>query len=382
MTISGQNHRPITAEVFGDLPDALINELLERSSNLAEKASRSVAARTEERDELRERALQLGLITSLEDLSEMPEKSVVAVDGSAAVIRLAAFELASAAALAVDGLGWGPAGTNPPYEFEALITDPSSNANEITYGLMFCMEYQVAGTADRDLVMLDGAFSTGMVAISIALRVAADLHDDLSEAFKARWTDSVMELVPEILASDNIIALPKRSSANEFATQTQLFGNREIDANGRSTASLVLEAGEYAGPFDLERHFFEFTNLNFDRLYMARLLDGYDNVKVVYYKPKEWTHAFRIEVPLAIADDHQRLAETLEVVRRQTVNPAIMEPYPLYVADRFVKSLRKGVNGILESVKTKTIAEATDSDIAADMLNTYRTEPLEEVIAE
>ena len=30
------------------------------------------------------------------------------------------------------------------------------------------MEYDVARTVERDLVMLDGAFSTGMVAISLA----------------------------------------------------------------------------------------------------------------------------------------------------------------------------------------------------------------------
>ena len=62
--------------------------------------------------------------------------------------------------------------------------------------------------------------------------------------------------------------------------------------------------------------------------YMARLKTAYDNIKIIYYKPKEWTHAFRIEVPPAIAHDPKRLSETLEVVRRQTVNPAIMEALP------------------------------------------------------
>ena len=59
-----------------------------------------------------------------------------------------------------------------------------------------------------------------------------------------------------------------------------------------------------------------------------------------------------------------------------------MEPYPLYVADRFVKSLRKGVNAILESVKTKTIGESPNPDIASDMLNAYRTEPMVEEVEE
>ena len=375
MTIGAANHRQIAAEVFGDLPDALINELLVRASNITELAVESVEARVAERDDLRDRAQSLGLISQLDDLSNIPQRSVVGVDGSVAVVRLASFELAAAAALAVDGLGWDASKSRLPYEFEVLITDPISRAQEIAYGLMFCMEYEVAGTVGRDLVMLDGAFSTGMVAISLALRATSDLSDDLSEAFKRRWTESAMEVVPKILQSDNVIALPKRTSTNEFVTQTHLFNSREVDTNGRSTASLILEAGEFAGPFRLETHGFVLEPSDFYRPFMTNLHGIYSDIGVIYYKPHEWTHAFRIELPPAIARDRARLHETLEIVRRQTTNPAMMEPYPLYVADRFAKSLQKGVNALLDSVKTHVTSASPDPKVAADMMNAYRTEP-------
>ena len=375
MSLGTTQSRSVVSEVFGDLPDALINELLVRAEGITEQASLNVDARVAERDKLRERALKLGLISELGDLSELPPKSVVAVDGSVAVVRLASFELAAAAALAVEGIGWDSNEAQLPYEFEVLITDPVSYANEVAYGLMFCMEYEVAAKADRDLVMLDGAFSTGMVAISLALRAAAELRDDLSEAFKARWFDSVMGLVPKILGSSKIVALPKRTSSNEFVTQTRLFESQEIDANGRSTASLILKAGEYSGPFRLETHGFLLARDNISRKYMSDLSMMYSDIGVVYYKPADWTHAFRIELPSSIASDTDRLHETLEVVLRQTVNPAIMEPYPLYVADRFAKSLGKGVDALLDSTRTRVIANSLQPRVAADMLNAYRTDP-------
>ncbi len=374
MTIGGSNHRQIVAEVFGDLPDALINELLTRSEEVTNRARESVDARIDERGDLRSRALRLGLISTIEDLEDMPFKSVAAVDGSPALVRLAAFELAGAAALAVDGLGGGTAENNLPYDFDIHITDPIDHAREIAYGLMFCMEYETARKIDRDLVMLDGAFFTGMVAIALALRSAAELRDELSEAFKRRWTESTMELVPKILSSDKIIAIPKRSSANEFV-RTGLFGEREVDFNGRSTASLILEAGEYAGPFELETHRFHWDFPDFYRDYIIKLQSKFHDIKVVYYKPHDWSHAFRIELHPEIADDRIRLHQTLEIMRRQTVNPAMLEPYPLYVADRFAKSLQKGVAALLDSVRTQVTANSDEPNIAQDMMNAYRSDP-------
>ncbi len=375
MTIGGSKHRQIVAEVFGDLPDALINELLTRSDEVTKRARESVDARIDERDGLRSRALRLGLISTVEDLEDMPFKSVAAVDGSPALVRLAAFELAGAAALAVDGLGGDTAENNLPYDFDIHITDPIAHAREIAYGLMFCMEYEIARKIERDLVMLDGTFFTGMVAISLALRAAKSLRDELSDAFNRRWTDSVMELVPEILVADNVVAVPKRTSANEFRDRTKLFHGRHVDINGRSTASLILDAGEYAGPFKLQTHSFFLDPADFYGDYTSKLQTMYSQIEVVYFKPHSWSHAFRIELPPAIANDHNLLHETLEIMRRQTANPAMLEPYPLYVADRFAKSLQKGVAALLDSVRTQVTANSDEPNIAQDMMNAYRSDP-------
>ena len=360
--------------IFGDLPDVFINELLTRADVVGKETRDYVDTQMQARESLRKRAHQLGLIKKLPDLTNMPTKSVAAVDGSLVTRQLASFDLNAAAALAVDGIGFESDEPSSWHEIAIHTTKPLPSGQEITYALMFCMEYEVAHKVERDLVMLDGAFSTGMVAISIAWQSSKDLKDTLSEVFKCRWTESTMGIVPELLDSDNVISVPKRSSLNEFVTQTKLFDNREVNTNGRSTASLILEAGEYAGPFKLETHSFHFDSTEFYSNYITDLCKQYSGIRVLYYKPKDWTHALRIELPPGIANDHKRTAESLEIIRMQTVNPAIMEPYPLYVADRFVKSLNKGVDALLDSVKTKIIAESEEPDLVFGMLNSYRTD--------
>ena len=383
MTINGANHQQIAAEVFGDLPDALINELLIRAEGVGKTAREHVETHVRTRDQLRKRALQLGLIRDLPDLSQVPPPSVVAVDGSLVSKRLASIDLNAAAALAVDGIGFEVGRNNLRHDIAVHPTKPLRYGHEVTYALMFCMEYNIVAeeTKTRELVMLDGAFSTGLIAISKALISARNHYDRLNNDFFDRWTTKTMRSVREIMTSNRVIALPKRSSANEF-TRTHLFGNREIDTNGRSTASLILESNEYSGPFRFDTRrpqtwpsddFPDFWN-------HVRAL--FEELQVIYFKPHPWSHAYRIEMPRSIGDDEQLRHSVLDVIKRQTTNPAMLEPYPLFVADRFAKSLTKGVNAILDSARTDVVANSEDPELAYTMLNAYRTESMVEEVEE
>ena len=378
MSLSPNQTSSIVADVFGDLPDALINELLLHADIVADRAGQHVNAHILARDELRQRAHRLGLINSLPDLTQLPAMSVSAVDGSAVSIRLASFDLNSAAALAVDGIGFLPTGTGIRHDITIHVTDPIYYGREIAYALMFCMEYDISlqEAAIRDLVMLDGAFSSGVIAISKALTSALNLNDDLSNSLYDRWTSSTAQNVSRILTTDRIIALPKRSWANEFATQTRLFDRKEVDTNGRSTANLILEPMEYSGPFHFDTRTPQYQPPGTFAEYWRNLQRLFETLRVVYFKPRIWSHAHRIELPAAIANDEQRLHETLECVRRQTSNQAMMEPYPLYVADRFAKSLSKGVRALQDTVRREVIGNADQPDLAHSMLNSYRTDPV------
>ena len=378
MTISGPNHRQIAAEVFGDLPDALINELLKRAHSVGKEAHKHVETQVQARENLRERAHQLGLVKELPNLSHMPTESVSAVDGSLVSKRLASFDLNSAAALAVDGIGFDTDGNDTRHAIAVHPTKPLRYGREVTYALMFCMEYNIASeeTNTRKLVMLDGAFSTGLIAVSKALVSAQSHYDELYNDFFDRWTLRTMQIVPEIMTSNRVVALPKRSSANEFASQTRLFDNPEIDTNGRSTASLVLNANEYSGPFSFDTRTPQTWQTDASPEFWKDVRAIFEELLVVYFKPHPWSHAYRIEMPRIIGSDQQRLHSVLDTIKRQCINPAMMEPYPLYVADRFAKSLAKGANALLDAVRHDVIANSEDPEIAHAMLNAYCTEPM------
>lgn len=365
-------------DIFGDLPDALINELLTRADGVGETAYTHVETQVRGRESLREHAHQLGLVKELPDLSHVPTESVAAVDGSSVSERLASFDLNSAAVLAVDGIGFSADESGPRYDIAVHPTKPLRHGREVSQALMFCMEYNIASkeTNTRDLVMLDGAFSTGLIAISKALISAQNHYNDLHNDFFDRWTSGTMPSVLGIMTSNSVVALPKRSSSNEFATQTRLFHNREIDTNGRSAASLILNANEYSGPYRFDTRTPQTWPSNSFPQFVKEVRELFEELHVVYFKPQTWSHAYRIEMPRIIGSDQQRLHSILDTIKRQCTNPAMMEPYPLYVADRFAKSLSKGANALLDSVRTDVIAKSEDPEIAYAMLNAYRTEPM------
>ena len=370
--------RGISADVFGDLPDALINELLTRADAVGDKARSHVYSQVRIRDSLRKRALKLGLVKQLPDQSVASPASVVAVDGSLVSKRFASLDLNAAAALAVDGVGSTLSRKDLRHEVEVHVTRPSPYGREITYGLMFCMEYEIASveSAIVDVVMLDGAFSTGSIAISKALTASQNRVDDLTEDLFDRWTNQTARTIAKLMTSDRVIAVPKRSSANEFTFQTRLFENREINTNGRSTASLILDANEYCGPFSFDTRRPQTWPSDMFPGFRDQVSALFEEIVVVYFKPFSWSHAFRVEMPPSVGRNERTLHSVLDVVKRQCSNPAMFEPYPLYVADRFAKSLTKGVGALFDAVRSDLIAESEFPEIAHAMLNAYRTDPL------
>ena len=377
MVSTDSNSRSITADVFGDLPDALINQLLIRAEAVGEKAHTHVDAQVRVSDQLRRRARQLGLVRKLPDVSDAPVETVAAVDGSLVSKRLASFDLNAATALVVDGIGPINSRNSPRHDIAIHVTNPLPYGREVTHGLMFCMEYETASveTTNVDLVMLDGAFSSGLIAVSKALISAQNYDGELYNDFFDRWTTKAAPAVPELMTSKHVIALPKRSSVNEFVSQSRLFESREIDTNGRSTASLILDANEYSGPFSFDTRIPQTWPSDMFPDFWQEVRTLFEELQIVYFKPHPWSHAYRVEMPRAVGSDEHRRHRVLDALKRQCTNPAMLEPYPLYVADRFAKSLAKGATALLDAVRSDVIAKSDNPEIAYAMLNAYRTEP-------
>jgi hypothetical protein len=67
---------------------------------------------------------------------------------------------------------------------------------------------------------------------------------------------------------------------------------------------------------------------------------------MIYYRPSEYYPVLRIEISPSVATNNYRLAILFESIKLQCGTPGIIEPYPLYFADRMVKHLRKALPAI------------------------------------
>lgn len=98
-------------------------------------------------------------------------------------------------------------------------------------------------------------------------------------------------------------------------------------------------------------------------------------VQVFYYKPQSWLPALRIEMPVTVASNPHRLATVVQGIRHQTATPSMMEPYPIYLADRTVKALARAMPSFRQ-VTTQRISEGYAGDIGEVFfaMHGYRSE--------
>lgn len=85
--------------------------------------------------------------------------------------------------------------------------------------------------------------------------------------------------------------------------------------------------------------------------------------------------ALRIEINRSVAENQHQLALALQAVHFQSGAPAIMEPYPLYMADRMVKQLPRAIPAVRQ-IASQYVAETYSGKIEEIFLGLhgYRTE--------
>lgn len=371
--------------VFGNLPDVMVRALLERSSDVSCTLRKRVDELAEQQCVLRKRADDEGIIKKLpEHVPEAEGKSVVAVDGSYAIERMAGTDVYAAAAVRVAGYGKEVEPKPPEHAVEMHHAPGLADGRRMTSAMMGVLECELASQAVKrnGLVLFDGTVFSVLLNSGLALRGIGGRKDDLSKAFHRRWLE-VKPKISKLLKSKRIAAIPKRSTAdNEFVRYTRIFANRESNRTGLDTANLILESGEYTTPLPLpaERRNLRHTALDTADVDRWNLL--LDEMKVVYYRPSEWSPAYRIELAPRVANKQARLERQLALIREQCVNPAMREPYPLYLADRFVRSLSKGMAAVVEAVRGQVTAQSENVELTSRFVSPGRTEPYQEVESE
>src|SRR5262249_16885600 len=283
------------------------------------------------------------------DLDLPREPSVVGIDGSYQVHRLTAVDLSATAAVAVEGTSkearrhW----EKPHHRMWVESLEHSKNVTNTLRGLMISMELDLAALAPYDLFLLDGSFIVLLIYLNQGLTSVGEAPQALRLEFQRRWVEQeILSRFVNLLVSDRTVAVPKYSGRNELAEFFRSMSLPETD--GKTLATLILEPGEYTTPqpiyrFETEEEEYHLPEAHCPRATQAQVNRHLANMRVIFFRPFGWVPAIRLEVPHPIAASQPRLSMVLHGIERQYFSPAVIEPYPLFLADRMVKSLGAGI---------------------------------------
>ena len=372
---------------FHHLPEALVEEMLSQSQSIGNVLLESLNEVKKKKRVYREELLESGLLKRDADLPHVSPPTTCGVDGSYVVERLMAIDIVAIAAVAVEGL-------IPPSEkrewetphHKASIYPESHNPDTtvIVRGIMWEMEIMLASQAPHDIVFIDGSITNPFLNLNAAISKLQDfqnseLGDILASNFEG-FLDSYYKIVCSSRSDKLWVGLPKYTSKKEVGRRFKWPPNFD----DRAMLNSLLEAGEYITPVRYEQPSQKWhIGMNglddhykdeFEKT-LSRIVNTINNLYVCYYKPHPYTPVLRIEVPQAVGSNNYQLAMLLNAINFQCGTPGIMEPYPLFMADRMVKSLSRAIPAFRQTA-TREMAEHYEDDLSEIFftMTSYRTE--------
>ena len=376
---------------FGELPQSLVIDVLKQTDGIEPRLLQSFeelrVKRTEWRDELVHRSL-------LKHDSHLPvaqNPTTCGVDGSYAIENLMATDVVVAGAVAVEGF-------TPPSEksfwpdpkhFVHIETEPhNADTTSILRAVMMGMELILAQQAPHDVVLLDGSFTTPIIAFNQGFSNAKkNLHLKTVKDYLAKNIKPFLDAYHEVLASQRTdrqwVAVPKYTTRREIGDTLKYPASYD----DRGLLSYILDAGEYTDPIELKQpdnpwhldtsvldHFTTAAERDEIKGRVEQITQSLGNIRVLYYRPRAYMPALRLEMKPSIANSDHRLSVVLQGIKDQYGKAAIMEPYPLYMADRMVKHLPQTFPACLHRI-SRYLAENYQGNINDVFvgLHSYRT---------
>jgi hypothetical protein len=244
--------------------------------------------------------------------------------------------------------------------------------------IMIEMEIKLAASAQYDIVYLDGSLTTALIHMYKAINFIENINTKSSDKIKEDFKDFLISY-KKILEFENTdkyyLGIPKYTSRNDVGKNLDWPENYD----DRAILTLILNPGEFTRPklFTNEEGWhirlpYEDEELT---ILMQQVILGIKNLCVVYYKPHSWCPALRIEIPFAIARDEVKLNTVLSNVKNQCQIPTIMEPFPLYMADRIAKHMAPAIPAYKQIImkQMNELDDHNEKDIFF-LMHSYRTE--------
>lgn len=363
------------------VPVEIVRRLLMESGKIADRASALSQNFIDHKKGLRKSLIENDILFPFKAPDSTNFNSCSAIDGSMVLSKKGLGDVLAAAAV------------EAPYHFQKTETYhsekencevwidvvPRSSSNTSALGaIMSLMEIKLAAQSQSDLVLIDGSFISTLVNVVTGIAKIPDYSEadsGIDNGLKTHVSELLHDIgdkVLTLLTSGRHIAVPKYSTTNELQdiSGINLDGLSSFDA--KTLFSIALEADEVSLMFPVK----EFNNSQKEKFdkgfnfgpWKKDIFECLDHIHTFYYKPWPWSTAIRIDVPGVI--DDSGLQNIMSAVKIMTRQPDILEPIPLYFADRWAKTISDGVT---PAIQEAALAQIKDPELRMMFALDYRT---------
>ena len=383
---------------YAYLPDDLLNQVIDKASGTIKQIKSKAIIKQDQLGKARELMKARGLILKVpQDIQD--KQSIMAADGACLVEHKAVADILLIIAAGVDGLAekdnkqW-PADAKQYQQWQAVLSHGAAN-ERLAHGLMLLMELAILTASDRAIKMMDGSHITPLFKLDSMLNISEqETSDDYIQALQGFFQEydyqvisDIPDMIDQAVTDPHIISIAKYSSACDL-TETILKKIR-LNTTDKVALSQILQANEYTRPFPVGNT--NRSKVAWDQVSINCKLDlSVDNqtfnkkleqaISVIksakqrlhfcYYKPNEYSDAYRIEIKPQLATDQDRLEACLFNIKEQIVSAEIREPYPQYMADLIVKNVYFAMQAV-------NIAIYNDHDLSnqqvANLIHAHRS---------
>jgi hypothetical protein len=380
---------PITNFPFLDIPASLVEEMLSKTTQISNDLVSSFNIIKKKRHYFRSQLDRSEILGKDTEIKSHKILTSCGIDGAFAIERLLGTDLIAIATVGVEGLmstyQKGEWGDSPNHN---VFINPERHDPEnmiAARGLMIEMELNLAASAPYELIFLDGSLTTGLIHMYKAIDFIEKRKSVTANQIRDNYKNFLLSYNKILESNDNKrqwVGIPKYTSRNDIG---DLF-KWPTDYDDRAILTLILNEGEYTipKPFALQENWHKKLpsidngkyNEELEDL-IVKVIDKIKGLHVIYYKPYKWSPAIRIEISSSVANDSNRLYTLLQSIKSQCSIPSIMEPYPLYLADRMVKHIAPAIPAYKQVLtRSMTEFEKNDENISdiIFIMHSYRTE--------
>lgn len=365
---------------FLEIPASLVEQMLQKTNEIGDILQSSMHDINRKRDKFRLQLEQIGLLGNDINFGNIKPLVSGGVDGAYAVDRLLGTDLLFAAAVGVEGINELENGKRIAPNHDVFVYPEKHNPENMisARAIMLEMEIKLAANAPYDIVYLDGSLTTALIHMYKAINFIENLNSKSSDKIREDFKDFLISYKKILDLKDTYkyyLGIPKYTSRNDIGKNLHWPENYD----DRAILTLILDPGEFTRPklFTSEEGWhvrlpYEDEEL---RVLMQQVISGIKNLSVIYYKPHPWCPALRIEMPSAIADDETKLNSILINIKDQCQTPSIMEPFPLYMADRIAKHMAPAIPAYKQIIMNQMtqLNDHNEKDIFF-LMHSYRTE--------